>query len=103
MRNFPFDRIKIDGNFVRDIGDQRESLAIVRAVCGLASSLGIMTTAEGVETPLQLQRVRDEGCAEAQGYLFSHPVPLAEVDTLLGRRLTVPRPISSAQAKVPVA
>ena len=76
LRRFPFDKIKIDRSFVSDLpgGD---SLAIVRAITG--RGLGIVTTAEGVETLGQLEQLRREGCGEAQGYLFSRPVPAGEV------------------------
>ena len=85
LRKFPFDKIKIDGSFIRDLSEQPDSVAIVRAVVGLGSSLGISTTAEGVETEEQLQRLRDEGCTEVQGYLFSKPIPADEVWLLLKR------------------
>jgi diguanylate cyclase (GGDEF)-like protein len=85
LRKFPFDKIKIDGSFIRDLSEQPDSVAIVRAVAGLGSSLGISTTAEGCETEAQLQRLRDEGCTEVQGYLFSKPIPANEVRMLLQR------------------
>jgi diguanylate cyclase (GGDEF)-like protein len=85
LRKFPFDKIKIDRSFIRDLSEQPDSIAIVRAVTGLGSSLGISTTAEGVETEAQLQQLRDEGCTEVQGYLFSKPVPANEVRLLLQR------------------
>src|SRR5579863_3733317 len=73
LRSFPFDRIKIDQSFIRDLSKEKESLAILRAVVGLGRSLGIVTTAEGVETQDQLEVLRVEGCTDAQGYLFSRP------------------------------
>ena len=79
LRSFPFDKIKIDRSFVRELGDSSDCLAIVRAVAGLGASLGICTTAEGVETEAQLDRIRAEGCTEAQGFLMSRPVPAGEV------------------------
>ena len=66
-------------------------MAIVRAVTGLGKSLGIVTTAEGVETEAQFELLRQEGCTQAQGYLFSQPRPAAEVERMLSR----PRPASS--------
>lgn len=75
LRKFPYDKIKIDGSFVREISDEQSSLAIVRAVTGLGTSLGIVTTAEGVETKEQLERVRAEGCSEVQGFYFSGARP----------------------------
>jgi diguanylate cyclase (GGDEF)-like protein len=85
LRKFPFDKIKIDRSFIRDLSEQPDSIAIVRAVAGLGSSLGISTTAEGVETEQQLQWLRDEGCTEVQGFLFSKPVPADEIRLLLQR------------------
>ena len=83
LRQFPFDKIKIDRSFVRDLAERSDSLSIVRAVTGLGSSLGMTTTAEGVETPEQLSMLRAEGCTEVQGYIFSPPRPAHEVARLL--------------------
>ena len=83
LRSFPFDKIKVDQSFVRDIETSADCKAIVRAVISLGSNLGITTTAEGVETAAQLRQLRAEGCDQAQGYLFSRPVPAQEVPTLL--------------------
>ena len=85
LRSFPFDKIKIDQSFVRDLCEPDGSGFIVRAVIGLGASLGMTTTAEGVETEEQLQRLRDEGCDEVQGYLFSRPVPASSVPGVLER------------------
>jgi EAL domain-containing protein (putative c-di-GMP-specific phosphodiesterase class I) len=79
LRKFTFDKIKIDTSFIRDVSDYHDSLAIVRAIVGMGTDLCIGTIAEGVETPQQLERLRAEGCTEAQGYLFSPPAPAAEV------------------------
>jgi diguanylate cyclase (GGDEF)-like protein len=83
LRSFPFDKIKIDQSFIRDLAGHSGSAAIVRAVTGLGSSLGIHTTAEGVETEEQLARLITEGCTEVQGYLFSPPRPAHEVSRLV--------------------
>jgi diguanylate cyclase (GGDEF)-like protein len=83
LRSFPFDKIKIDQSFIRDLPAKEDSVAIIRAVVGLSSSLGITTTAEGVETEAQLNCLRREGCSEAQGYLLARPAPATEVRTLL--------------------
>ena len=85
LRRFPFDKIKIDQSFVRDSTSSEDSLAIVRAVIGLGRSLGMTTTAEGVETEAQLAMIREEGCTEVQGYLLSAPLPSTAVDALLAR------------------
>jgi diguanylate cyclase (GGDEF)-like protein/PAS domain S-box-containing protein len=84
LRSFPFDKIKVDREFIKDLPDGRESLAVLRAVSGLGKSLGMMTTVEGVETDEQLSTVRAEGFNEAQGYLFSRPVGAEELKQLLG-------------------
>ena len=65
---FPFDKIKIDQSFVKDVTDRQIRLSIVRAVTGLAAASGMSTTAEGVETREQLDRLRDTGCTHVQGY-----------------------------------
>jgi diguanylate cyclase (GGDEF)-like protein len=82
LQKFSFDKIKIDRSFVNDLG-RPESVAIIRAVTGLGRSLGMETTAEGVETEAQLDTLKDEGCTEVQGYLFSKPVPAAQARLLL--------------------
>ena len=86
LRSFPFDKIKIDRSFVSDLATREDSMAIVRAVTGLGKSLGIVTTAEGVETDAQFELLRREGCTQAQGYLFSAPRPAAEVEQILVER-----------------
>ena len=90
LRSFPFDKIKIDRSFVRELASRGDSMAIIRAVAALGKSLGIATTADGVETNEQLVLLRSEGCTQVQGYLFSAPRPAAEVENMLsGRRLRV--------------
>ncbi|WP_232627629.1 EAL domain-containing protein [Methylobacterium sp. Leaf118] len=74
LRRFPFDKIKIDRSFIRDIADP-DAAAIVRAIVGIGTQLGASITAEGVETDEQLARVRQEGCSEVQGFYFSRPLP----------------------------
>ena len=83
LRSFPFDRIKIDRSFIRDIETDAEAQAIVRAVAGLGRSLGMAITVEGVETLAQLAAVRREGCRDVQGYLFSRPRPAADVPDMI--------------------
>jgi diguanylate cyclase (GGDEF)-like protein len=82
LRSFPFDKIKIDQSFVKNI-DQRDAREIVRAIANLGRTLGITTTAEGVETEDQLKTMIAYRCTEVQGYLFSRPVPASEVRGLL--------------------
>src|SRR3984885_7843888 len=86
LRSFPFDKIKIDRSFVSELATRDDSMAIVRAVAGLGKSLGISTTAEGVETSEQLALLRAEGCTEVQGYLFSPPRPAEDVERMLSGR-----------------
>ncbi len=83
LRSFPFDRIKIDRSFVRDVGTRADALPIIRAVVGLGRSLGMATTVEGVETAGQLDAVRAEGCAEVQGFLYSRPARAADLPALM--------------------
>jgi len=83
LRSFPFDKIKIDRSFVRDLERNQDALAIIRAVSGLGLNLGMVTTVEGVETKEQLDQIRAELCTEAQGYLFSTPQPAHEIPRLL--------------------
>ncbi len=73
LRTLPFTRIKIDKSFIQDLGKTQESLAIIRAVTGLCSSLGVATTAEGVETEEQMRILQQEGCNDLQGYLLGRP------------------------------
>ncbi len=84
LRFFPFDKIKIDRSFVHELHSNAQCAAIVRAVTSLGASLGVVTTAEGVETVDQMERLRAEGCHELQGFLFSRPVPADEARALLG-------------------
>jgi diguanylate cyclase (GGDEF)-like protein len=86
LRSFPFDKIKIDRCFINGLGDSSESDAIVHAVAGLAMSLSMTTTAEGVETREQLDRVRELGCTDVQGFFYSPPVPLRELVKILAKR-----------------
>jgi EAL domain-containing protein (putative c-di-GMP-specific phosphodiesterase class I) len=85
LRKFPFDKIKIDKSFTLGLPDRADSLAIVRAMMGLGVNLGMITTAEGVETEEQLAALRAEGCTEVQGYLFSPARPAGEIAALLSR------------------
>jgi diguanylate cyclase (GGDEF)-like protein len=80
---FPFDKIKIDQSFIKDMAKRADCAAIVCSVIGLGRSLDMITTAEGVETEEQFEIVRAAGVTLAQGYLFGRPCPLAELD--LGR------------------
>ena len=82
LQRFPFDKIKIDRSFVKDVTENAGSLNIVRAVASLANGMGMTATAEGVETNEQLDRITAEGCTEMQGYLFSRPLPSRDIERL---------------------
>jgi diguanylate cyclase (GGDEF)-like protein len=82
LSRFPFDRIKIDRSFVANIA-KREARAIVEAVTGLGRALKMVIVAEGIETPAQLALVRETGCDQAQGFLFSEPVDAEEIPPLI--------------------
>lgn len=75
LRTFPFDKIKIDGSFVRDAVKRPDCAAVVKAVADLGKRLGVTTVAEGVETQAHLDCVTAEGCIEVQGYLIGRPAP----------------------------
>ncbi len=95
LHSFPFDKIKIDRSFVKDRDDDVGQNAVIRAITALGASLGMATIAEGVETASQLERIRDGGCTSVQGYLFSRPVPVAQVAELIaGYNRREPIPLS---------
>ena len=83
LRSFPFDKIKIDQSFVRDLAGNREAQAIVRSIISLGAGLGVTIAAEGVETDAELGYLREQGCHEGQGFLFSGARPNAEILGLL--------------------
>ena len=93
LKSFPFDNIKIDRSFIDGISEKEDCIAIVQAVTNMAQQLNIKTTAEGVETTQQLEKVRELGCTEMQGYIFSPPRPVAEIS-----RLFLPRAEKAASA-----
>ena len=83
LRSFPFDKIKVDRAFVSDLADGTEHIVIVQAVVSIARALGMTTTAEGVETEAQREFLAALGCDEAQGYLFSAPVPAEKLGEIM--------------------
>ena len=89
LRSFPFDKIKIDRCFIKGLGEHSESDVIVRAVAGLAENLGMTTTAEGVETRQQLDRVRHLGCTDVQGFFYSPPVSARDLPKLLSPEMAL--------------
>lgn len=83
LKRFRIHKLKIDQSFVRGLADDPEDQAIVKAIINLASSLGVETIAEGVETAAQLAFLKTHGCQEAQGFYFSRPVPVEQFTMLL--------------------
>jgi len=83
FRIFPFDKVKIDQSFVRDMADNPQALAIIKAVIGLGKGLGISVLAEGVETPEQMTMLYAEGCEQMQGYAISRPAPIEQFERIV--------------------
>lgn len=86
LRGFPFDKLKIDRSFIRDITTRADALAIAELVTGIGASLGMTTTAEGVETEEQLECVKNLGCNQVQGYLIGRPAPISSLKHLHAER-----------------
>ena len=85
LRHLPFDRLKVDRSFVRELGGNRDDAAVVHAIVTLGRSLGMQVIAEGVETDAQLAQLHLENCDIAQGYFFGRPVPATEIGRQLGQ------------------
>jgi EAL domain-containing protein (putative c-di-GMP-specific phosphodiesterase class I) len=83
LKHFSFDKLKLDKSFMRDITRDGVSMAITKAIIGLAKSLKVEVLAEGVETETQFEFLRTHSCDSAQGYLFGQPVPSTELQTLI--------------------
>jgi EAL domain-containing protein (putative c-di-GMP-specific phosphodiesterase class I) len=81
LKRFPVEAIKVDRKFVGGLGIENEDTTIVEAVVKLGQALGLAVIAEGIETPLQLSRLRDLGCDKGQGYLFGRPRPAALIES----------------------
>jgi diguanylate cyclase (GGDEF)-like protein/PAS domain S-box-containing protein len=88
LKRFPFDSVKIDQSFVRGIPASRDDCAIVEAIIAMAHSLELKVVAEGVETQEQSEFLRELGCDQIQGYVFSKPIPSAEIVGLLYKTMT---------------
>jgi predicted signal transduction protein with EAL and GGDEF domain len=102
LQRFPFDRIKVDRSFVKDITEpDNGSSSIVRAVVNIAASRQMTTTAEGVETDAQRQLLSKLGCSEMQGYLFSPPKPAAQVRELFAAHGIVTMPLKESRRRRP--
>ncbi len=100
LRCVPFNRLKIDRSFVMGLEHNHDDVAIVRAIIGLAGSLGMGVVAEGIETPAQLDFLQAEGCECGQGFYFSRAVSACEAARLCGRLWQWPRKPASLPAKV---
>ncbi len=87
LRSFPFDNIKIDRSFIEGISEKDDCVAIVTAVTSMARGLNMTTTAEGIETEQEREKVRELGCTDMQGYLFSRPRPVEEIVRLFLTRV----------------
>ncbi len=83
LKQYPFDTLKIDRTFVRDIASDEGDAALTRAIIAMAQSLGLRVTGEGVETEQQLAFLRDEGCDLVQGYHFCKPIPASDFSNML--------------------
>ena len=82
LQSFPFDKLKIDRSFIQNLLTRDGAIAIVHAITELANTLGMETTAEGVEETAQLMELRAHGCSSVQGYLFAEPMVAGDVDKL---------------------
>jgi diguanylate cyclase (GGDEF)-like protein/PAS domain S-box-containing protein len=102
LQRVPFDKIKIDRSFVTGASDlQGRNAALIRAMVGLASDLKMQTTAEGVETPEELQLVRDLGCSLVQGYIFGRPMPDEEARELAAKgAATLPATLPARETRM---
>lgn len=99
FQRFPFDKVKVDRSFVKDITHSREAKAIIQAVAGLGSSLDMAVVAEGVETEEQMRLLVEIGCTHLQGYLFSHPISAQQVCSFaIGKAFQVREPGSGSQS-----
>jgi diguanylate cyclase (GGDEF)-like protein/PAS domain S-box-containing protein len=99
FRMFPFDKVKIDRSFIRDMIDKPQARAIIRSVIGLGRGLGVPVVAEGVETEAQLEALRAEGCDQVQGYWISRPGPIVHFEgVVIGRASSAARPTNAADA-----
>ena len=86
LKRFPLDRLKIDRSFIMDLEQDTNDLAITEGIIMLARSLGLAVIAEGIETPTQLDILKNFGCGEGQGYLFGRPMLAEELGNFLRRR-----------------
>ncbi len=102
LRQFPFDKLKIDRAFIQELMQASDARAIVRTMLELARVLGMDTLAEGVEEPAQLEVLRRVGCSSMQGYLLARPMPARDLADLIRRWPELPRPLASDELPVSV-
>jgi diguanylate cyclase (GGDEF)-like protein/PAS domain S-box-containing protein len=103
LRAFPFDKIKIDGSFIKSVNSNDQAATIVRAVLGLGRGLGLPVLAEGVETDAELHFLRDERCDEAQGYLLGRPAAISDFRPLTHNEATPETTEDHPAARVKIA
>ncbi|MBP6504692.1 MAG: EAL domain-containing protein [Rhodoferax sp.] len=99
LKRFPFDKVKIDQSFVRDINLNSQDAVIAKVVISMAHGLGLRVIAEGVETELQCEFLRSNVCDEIQGYFFSRPVPAPAMEALLREDRRLPAHLVRVQTK----
>ena len=99
LKRFPFDKVKIDKSFVRDIQDGAQDAVIVKVVISMAHGLGLRVIAEGVETETQCEFLRANVCDEIQGYFFSRPIPMQAMQDLLREKRRLAPHLIREQAK----
>lgn len=86
LQNFSFDKVKIDQSFIRELGSKEAADTIVKSMIELGHNLGMLVTAEGVETAAQVKILQSLGCGEAQGYLFAPPLPAEQLEAFIARQ-----------------
>jgi EAL domain-containing protein (putative c-di-GMP-specific phosphodiesterase class I) len=94
LRSFPFDTIKIDRSFARDLPQKADTAAIVESIATLARKLRMNSVVEGIETPDQLAAASEAGCDEVQGYYFNRPMPASQVRDVLALDTKAPIPFA---------
>ena len=98
LQRLPFDKIKIDRSFIRDLGYEKDDSSIILAIIGLAERMNMLVTAEGVENAEQAALLISYGCAQAQGYLFHKPLPEDVFIKVITRAAAVPLPMPDSSA-----
>jgi diguanylate cyclase (GGDEF)-like protein/PAS domain S-box-containing protein len=102
LKKFRVYKVKIDQSFVRDITEDSDDKAIVGAIISMATSLGMQTIAEGVETEGQLEFLKAKGCTEVQGYYFSRPLPVEQFEAFMGTKSSSNQPFVPGQSAIDI-